>query len=472
MTMDGKPISSLKFGTSGLRGLVTDLMGQPTFDHTRAFLEALRSELRPGGPVLIGRDLRASSEAIAKTAAAAVRASGFVPLDCGEVPTPALARESLALGCPAIMVTGSHIPDDRNGLKFYTVRGEITKDEEGVILRALSSGAMSFGEATPYPGVAQRFVVRYTGSFAPDALSGLRVGVYQHSTVARDLLVELVAALGGVPVAFGRSSAFVPVDTEAHRPEDLRAIREQAARTAVDAVVSADGDGDRPLLADAEGAVLPGDVIGTIAARHLGVDAIAVPVTANSAIEAGGGFSHVVRTRVGSPFVVAGMEEARREGWTTVAGFEANGGFLLGSDATFGGRRLAALPTRDSILPLIATLAAARAQETSVAALAAQLGFKATASHRLQGVSPASSQAFLARLARPEASSAFVAPLGELATLGDLDGVRIGLVGGSVVHFRASGNAPELRCYAEADTAAEAERIVRWGLAAAATATA
>ncbi|WP_237478970.1 phosphomannomutase [Lichenibacterium dinghuense] len=463
-------MSSLKFGTSGLRGLVVDLVGRPTDDHVRAFLLALGDELAPGSPVLIGRDLRGSSPAIAATAAAAVAASGYRPLDGGALPTPALALEAARLGCPAVMVTGSHIPDDRNGLKFYTARGEITKDEEAAILAALAPGAASTGAAEPHPEAARRYLARYTDAFPADALSGLRVGVYQHSTVVRDMLVELVAALGGTPVPFGRSDSFVPVDTEAHRPEDLAALRAAAAESALDAILSADGDADRPLLADADGNVLPGDVVGTVAARHLGADAVAVPVSANSAIEAAGGFARVVRTRIGSPYVVAGMAEAGRDGAERIAGFEANGGFLLGSDVMVAGRRLGALPTRDAALPLVATLAAARAAGSSLAALAASLRFKATASHRLQEVPPARSGPFLATLADPEARAAFLRPLGRVASVSAVDGVRVGLEGGSVIHFRASGNAPELRCYAEAETPAEAERILRWGLDAAAAA--
>ncbi len=322
-------MSSLKFGTSGLRGLVVDLAGRPTHDHVRAFLAALRSELAPGAPVLIGRDLRSSSPAIAATAAAAVAAAGHRPLDCGALPTPALALEAARLGCPAVMVTGSHIPDDRNGLKFYTARGEITKAEEAAILAALPaatasgpapSGETGDGAAEPHPEAARRYLARYTEAFGADALSGLAVGVYQHSTVVRDMLAELIAALGGTPVPFGRSDRFVPVDTEAHRAEDLDALRAAAAGAPLDAIVSADGDADRPLLADAAGAVLPGDVVGTIAARHLGADAVAVPVSANSAIEAAGGFARVVRTRIGSPFVVAGMAEALRDGASGASG--------------------------------------------------------------------------------------------------------------------------------------------------------
>ncbi len=52
----------------------------------------------------------------------------------GVVPTPALAYVSMQDNIPCIMVTGSHIPFDRNGLKFYRPDGEITKTDEQAIL--------------------------------------------------------------------------------------------------------------------------------------------------------------------------------------------------------------------------------------------------------------------------------------------------------------------------------------------------
>ncbi|MFC6741825.1 hypothetical protein [Methylobacterium tardum] len=78
-----------------------------------------------------------------------------------------------------------------------------------------------------------------------------------------------------------------------------------------------------------------------------------MPVTAGSALERSGGFERVVRTKVGSPFVIAGMEQAKAADAQVVAGFEANGGFLLGLDVTLGGRPLRALPTRDAVLPIL-----------------------------------------------------------------------------------------------------------------------
>ncbi|TIU25457.1 MAG: phosphomannomutase, partial [Mesorhizobium sp.] len=112
---------TLKFGTSGLRGLVSELRGPPAFTYTAAFVRMLqdRGSLKEGSKVYVGRDLRASSPKIAQLVHAAIAEAGLVPVDCGALPTPALALYANGENAPAIMVTGSHIPDDRNGLKFY-----------------------------------------------------------------------------------------------------------------------------------------------------------------------------------------------------------------------------------------------------------------------------------------------------------------------------------------------------------------
>ena len=468
----GAAVSSLKFGTSGLRGLVVDLVGAPSFAYACAFFRAIAT----GGPgsrsVVIGRDLRASSPEIARTVAEAAAASGFAAIDCGALPTPALALEAMRRGACAVMVTGSHIPEDRNGLKFYRPEGEITKADEGAILAALGDIAAAdapsaASPATPERDAIERYRQRYRDAFPADALAGLRIAVYQQSSVARDLLSDLLAAFGAEAVAIGRADTFVPIDTEAHRPEDIAYIREVMASGDYDALVTTDGDADRPLMADGAGLIVRGDILGLITSRHLGIDTVVVPVTAGSALERTGGFRRVVRTRVGSPFVIAGMEAARADGATTVAGFEANGGFLLGSDIVIEGRRLAALPTRDAMLPILATLAAMRASGQTLAALVASLDAGEMASDRLPNTPSERSGAFLERLDDESFRRDFLRPIGAPQAIDRQDGVRIELDGGRTIHFRASGNAPELRCYAEAPSAEAAQELVRWGLAAA-----
>lgn len=464
-------MSSLKFGTSGLRGLVTDLVDGPGYAYALAFLNYLKTNETPSGQVFIGRDLRSSSPQLAADCIAAAKSAGFEPVDCGAAPTPALALAAMSANSPAIMVTGSHIPDDRNGLKFYLAEGEIAKSDEDGILAAFKPAVRSAGTPDDAPKVDAlvAYRSRYVDFFGPQALTGLVVGVYQHSTVARDVMFELVEALGGTAVALGRADRFIPVDTEAHRPEDISQIADWAAGAQFDAIISADGDADRPLVADETGRILRGDVLGLLTARHLGLETIVTPVTSSSAIETSGVASKVVRTRVGSPFVVAGMEQADAAGSAGIVGFEANGGLLLYSAVERDGRTLDALPTRDAMLPILATLSASRSEGRSIGKLVESLNAGHTAAHRLQEIPASVSSPFLQALANDaDYRATFFGPVGEIADLNVVDGVRVVLANGATVHFRASGNAPELRCYVEAATEAQAQELLRWGLAEAA----
>lgn len=70
---------------------------------------------------------------------------GFRVLDCGAAPTPALALYGLQLGAASLMVIGSHIPADRNGIKFYRPDGEIDKQDEEAI------AALAGAEGVPHP---------------------------------------------------------------------------------------------------------------------------------------------------------------------------------------------------------------------------------------------------------------------------------------------------------------------------------
>jgi phosphomannomutase len=471
--------SSLKFGTSGLRGLVVELNGVPAFAYTRAFAEMLKEDGSAAASknlVLVGRDLRESSPSIAQLCCAALQEAGLVPLDCGALPTPALAYHGMRFGIPAIMVTGSHIPEDRNGLKFYRAQGEIDKkDEVGILawhvkldIRTVPETARSVQAATPDLDLIAAYKARYLDFFGAGSLSGLTVGVYQHSSVARDVIVQMLEALGAKAVPLGRATSFIPVDTEALREEDEILARQWAGEQRLDAIVSTDGDADRPLISDGTGTFLRGDLVGAITAKYLGADTIVTPVTSNSALEASGAFKNVIRTRVGSPYVIEGMAEATRSGAKAVVGFEANGGVLLGSDIQQGDRKLAALPTRDAMLPILCALGEVVAKARPLADVGAGFAFKAAASNRLKNVATEKSAAFVSRLQEDAAFlSELLAPLGGAAGYDARDGLRITARNGEVVHFRPSGNAPELRVYVEAANQERAESLLDWGLAAA-----
>jgi phosphomannomutase len=164
----------MKFGTSGLRGLVIDLEGRASALYAEAFARHLFAigAAKRGSPVLVGRDFRSSSPGISATCIGALTRAGLSPIDCGAIPTPALALYGLSLNAACLMVTGSHIPDDRNGIKFYRPDGEIDKsDEAGItaIAAELDRGEIEFmpGSAPDRSADAEALLPPETRAFSP-----------------------------------------------------------------------------------------------------------------------------------------------------------------------------------------------------------------------------------------------------------------------------------------------------------------
>lgn len=463
---------SVKFGTSGLRGLSTDLLGEPSSLYTTAFCHHLQKAgcAEKGDVVLVGKDYRESSPAIAANCMGAIAAAGFTPVDCGALPTPALAFYGQKRKAASIMITGSHIPADRNGIKFYLPDGEITKDDEQAIsgfaekLKGTIEQTSAEGEDEASEALAG-FGARCTAILPDDALSGMKVGVYQHSTVARDLFIAVLEHYGADVTPLGFSEEFIPVDTEAVSPETVELLKGWAGEHGFDAIISADGDGDRPLVADETGTPLRGDLIGLMTANFLGAKVVVTPVTSNSGIEKNGDFE-VIRTRVGSPYVIAGMEKAIAEGKDGVMGFEANGGLLTGSPFRPAGDTIAALPTRDCFLPVLSALYLAHRDSRKLSELAKAYSLPVADADRIKNFEQARSAALMDYLRESDSNLAdFLAPVGTVADKSDIDGLRVTLEDGRIIHFRPSGNAPEMRCYVEAASAGEARELLKQGLA-------
>lgn len=454
--------SGVRFGTSGARGLVADMSDEVCYAYTAAFLHAISASK---GGVALAMDLRPSSPRIAEACAAAIQAAGLRVDWCGTIPTPALALYAQTQQIPAVMITGSHIPFDRNGIKFYSASGEITKTDEAAIANAVVSVPKHglLAELPPAkPDAHRMYMARYLDFFPSGPLAGMKLGFYEHSSVGRDLLSELLRALGAEVVSLGRVDEFVPIDTEAVSEADVAQARRWAGQYGFDAILSTDGDADRPLLGDEHGDWFRGDVAGILCAQYLGAQAVVTTVSCNTAVESCGAFSRVVRTRIGSPYVIEGIEQLIGAGIDKVVGFEPNGGFLVGSPIERDGRTLAALLTRDAVLPILSLLSMAREAGIPVSALQKRLPSRFTASDRLQNFATETSRVLLQTLsASPAAIEALLDGLcGKPIGLDQTDGLRITLKGDEIVHFRPSGNAPELRCYAEAATPARAAQLV------------
>ena len=523
--LDYEP-QELGFGTSGRRGKVVDLTQLEVYLNALAELEYLQSlassegGIKPGDPFYFAYDLRPSSSEfvseeqgrgeLAQAVVAAIGDAGMQAVNLGRIPTPALASFALSRSKGSIMVTGSHIPFDRNGYKTNSSRGELLKQQEAPINEQVRQvrkrlyeqpwdqsrfdqrGMLKSGhQALPeeHDEARAAYIARFIDFFAGASLNGKRILVYQHSAVGRDLLVEILERLGAQVVKGGRSETFVPIDTEnidAAQLAVIQALADEATAShgPLHAVVSIDGDSDRPLVLGIDRGVDPmtarvqffgGDLVGMVVAEYLQADAVVVPISCNDAIDRGK-LAPVVqaKTRIGSPFVIAGMEAALAQGKKRVCGWEANGGFLTGSPITRNGATLQPLPTRDAGLPILGVLFAAEQSGLSLVDLFARLPKRFSRAALLKRFPRATALKIVGRFSPPAASPAiqkdlaqfFTPALGfdSIAHVDYTDGVRILFANGEVAHVRPSGNADELRIYAVADTQSRADAIAAMGV--------
>ena len=536
----------LKFGTSGRRGLIIHLTQLEIYTNVLGEIRYLQgippSEggITPGDDFYYAYDLRPSSigyvdpnrGGLSQAVEQALRDGGMRPISLGAIPTPALTLFALQRGKGSIMVTGSHIPFDRNGYKLNTCKGELLKKDEQPINESVEvtrgqlmgqkfteslfneQGMLRSGTTelvSPMPQGKTGYIQRYLDFFKGDSLKGMKLLVYQHSAVGRDLIAELFQLLGAEVVPAGRSDTFVPIDTEAIDQAQLntvQALYDSTGQT-FDAVLSTDGDSDRPLLLapqDGKLRFFSGDLLGMVVADFLGADAVVVPISTNDAIDRGPlAASTEPKTRIGSPYVIAGMQTAVSKGRSRVLGWEANGGFLTGCDIQLDGKTLEALPTRDAVLPLLSVLFASRKNKTTIPALFESLPARFSRASVIRNFPRPTSAKIVQRYSPVDKAIQSIsfdgavtpldpngtkvdAPASDLELFSQIrdqlqvvfsseagfapikmvnytDGVRVSFQNGDVAHIRPSGNADELRIYSVGDTQARADEICDQGIA-------
>ncbi len=545
LSFRGRQPMPLAFGTSGLRGLVTDITDLEAYINTLGFMDYLAEigDVVKGDTVCMAGDLRPSTDSpkrsIMRAVARAIHDAGLKLDYLGKIPTPALCFYAMQKGHPSVMVTGSHIPFDRNGIKFNKSTGEILKSDEPGILEAVNNvrlaeytrpsrdslfednGMLKKPAVMPLPPGNDRardyYIQRYLNFFPAQGLKGKRIVFYQHSAVGRDLIVDLLKKLGADVVPMGKSNQFIPIDTEDISEAKLKELQSlvnkaQKARKKVDALVSTDGDSDRPLVVgvDAKGKVkfFGGDLLGTVTADYLNADAISVPISSNDAVDLHFAKREAVvtKTRIGSPHVIQSMQNAEySDKSNAIVGWEANGGFLTGSTIERRGKFLKALPTRDAVLPILSALYACTEKNSSLVDLFSQLPPRFSKAGLLDNFPKEISRSMISTFSpkdphvtqsdfyknhvalfyddgrcenapdivaaermtvQKELKKYFPSEKGfdEITRINTIDGIRIYFKNNDVAHIRPSGNAPQLRIYAVADTQKRADDIVKMGL--------
>jgi phosphomannomutase len=492
----GHTPAELGFGTSGLRGLAADMTDMECYINSKAFLEFIQAAdgYASNNPIYLAGDLRDSTPRVLRAVTQAIIDSGYQVIYCGLIPTPAVAYYAYNRRAPCIMVTGSHIPADRNGIKFYKCSGEVMKDDEtsikGMVAKVRAEeygkdrdsslfdeyGMLHGAQALQLPAemldAANEYKQRFLVAFPNKPFAGQKIVFYQHSAVGRDLLVELLEELGAIVVPVGRSETFIPIDSENVTPDNQAYFEQLAAENpGCFAIVSTDGDSDRPFVIDEQGVFNRGDVLGALVATWLKADFATSPISSSDAVTQYLAAQQIswVPTKIGSPYVIRAMEAALDEGKQRVVCWEVNGGFMTANDlTTHDGQLLKALPTRDAILPIIIVLLSAIQANTRVSTIFNQLPQRYTQAGLIDNFPTEVSQAILSKFHEDSPENRlslsdyfnFVDGFGAITNINVLDGIRITFNSGDIAHIRPSGNAPQLRIYSVANSQERADKIV------------
>jgi phosphomannomutase len=522
----------LGFGTSGLRGLVVDMTDLECYINTKGFIKYLIKigNIQRGNTICIAGDLRSSTRRIMTAVTTAVEHSGCNVDNCGLVPTPAVTYYAMQKGQASIMVTGSHIPDDRNGIKFNRKNGEVLKNDETGILaqvaRVRREEYSKSAEVTLFkrnamlknprllPTVNQEaseaYIHRYLNTFSPNCFYNNTIIVYQHSAVGRDMLVHVLEGLGAQVIPVNRSDRFVAIDTENVTTQDeelFKTLADKYKRRDIFAIVSTDGDSDRPLIGDKKGELYRGDLLGIVVCQYLNAQFAAVPISANDsiAIQLKRSGVRLRHTKIGSPHVIEAMNKAIAQQQSAVVSWEVNGGFLTGTDFLIKGSILKALPTRDAFLPILCALAQATESSMPISQLFAELPQRYTDAGLLDNLHQEIGQIIIKHFLPPlesniqqvdfEAGAMKITDVADrtwaldsespifkeisskkaeleyyfnsklgfdgIACINYLDGIRITFANGDIAHIRPSGNAPQFRVYSNANSQGRAIEIVQ-----------
>jgi phosphoglucosamine mutase len=304
------------FGTDGVRGVAGEFLSAELALGLARAATSLAGGERPAR-VLVIRDTRESGEMLEAAVAAGIAAAGGEALLGGVLPTPGapLLIDRYGFDLAAVL-SASHNPYQDNGIKFFGGDGFKLSDATEADIEA------RMGAAAPVPRIGR--VRRFHGALE-DYLRALHERFRELDLSGRRVLLDCAngATYEAGPEIFRRLGAHVDVLAAAPDGRNINAgcgsthletLRAAMAEGGHDTGFAFDGDGDRVLAVDRTGAVVDGDELIALAAKHLGVDGVAVTVMTNYGFHAAmdAAAIEVATTSVGDRYV---LEALRERGW-------------------------------------------------------------------------------------------------------------------------------------------------------------
>jgi phosphomannomutase len=416
---------------SGIRGIPTeDLSLTEVSRLSRNFVRVSGSK-----EVLLARDTRSTGQVIGRTISAAIVGGGLTLVDFDVASTPALFRESLLRGRPAIMVTASHNEPEFNGLKFIVDGKGIVKDTLDSVVAPEQNGT----EPSQHGRIRKArtsYVDDLARMFGENSCEGVKVALDLGGGAAIVHAVPLLRRLGCIVTSVNDTPGLFNrrIDPTV---DELQLLRRILTTKQCDIGLGFDCDGDRLVIVDDAGNKRTGDFMLTLALSQLlpasKEKCVVASMDTTQAVDevAGESGARVVRSKVGEANVVSKMTESEAR-----FGGEGSSGGLIDGSFNY---------CRDSMLAALVIIKALKQKKRRI--------YKSVRSYHQQRSA--------LQLPRPKALRAIRTLAGKNPDSNTTDGVKIWVTQKSWVLLRASGTEDVVRVSAEAETASKAARIVQ-----------
>ena len=312
--------------------------------------------------VVIGKDTRLSGYLLEPALTAGFISVGMDVVLVGPLPTPAVAMLTRSLRADVgVMISASHNPYQDNGIKLFNGDGHKLSDEVEYKIEQRVIGDMPVDLATPEKlGRARRLddaLGRYTEHVKQTfprglSLDGLKVVVDCANGAAYKVAPEVLWELGAEVIPVGVDPDGFNIN-KGCGSTSTEAMRSQVVAHGADIGMALDGDADRVLLVDENGALVDGDQVMALIAAYLQKkerlegNGVVATVMSNMGLERylGSLDLSLQRTPVGDRYVV---EYMRAHGFNL--GGEQSGHIILGDHATTGDGLVAGLQVLAAIV--------------------------------------------------------------------------------------------------------------------------
>ena len=258
------------FGTDGIRGQANryPVNAELALRLGKALGKRLKAHGYGSGRAVIGKDTRLSGYMLETAITSGLVSAGCDVFLVGPVPTPAVAHLTRSLAADiGLMLTASHNPFDDNGIKVFSPLGyKLEDDEEAEITRLILETDLStddirsdqLGKAYRLDDARGRYIEFAKSTINNEKLSGFKVVLDCANGAAYDMGPWIFRELGATVIKTGTAPDGLNINANcgAMHPEVVaKLVKENGA----DIGIALDGDADRVIFADANGAIVDGD---------------------------------------------------------------------------------------------------------------------------------------------------------------------------------------------------------------------